>query len=36
MALEEERAKVARMSYDEEMDHWEKVLIVEGEKETEK
>ena len=33
MALEAERAAVARMSYDEEMEHWEKMVLAEGEKE---
>jgi len=33
VALEAERAAVARMSYDEEMEHWEKMVLAEGEKE---
>lgn len=31
LALEAERAAVARMSYDEEIEHWEKVVLVESE-----
>lgn len=33
LALEAERAAVSRMTYDEEMEHWEKVVLVEAEKE---
>lgn len=32
-SLEAEQAAVARMSYEEEMAHWEKLVLAEGEKE---